>query len=747
MRSLILLLAVASVANADALSDIVGPVTAYGTSPWTYYDSAEEGNAVDIATAALANTPRLGSVLSCTGDLTSIGPPIITATCASEAAPVVISAATSANPVVLTLASTAPAYLVVGGIVTISGATGCTSLNGDMYISAVSGTSVTVRATYSWWTGCIGTPYTASSGQVNDQLVIGWNSVEGAGAGRWWINAVSVSGTTITGVGNLFNTTTGAQTGVTLYHCTQCSGDTAKYQQGWWGGGNVEVDNSWNFYDAGLALYQRWRRSGVSADLTTFRDYVDLWWTWPINSGGRENIYAPRNISFVSQYVRALDGQSQRFPGLYAMVKNNYDFNNIINPTTSDTRESGYMLIFLAVGARADPDDTRHASYCLMLSTIAQHWLDIYSTSHGASLGFFLDKAGPYSLEADSFSPWRDMFRAQGFARAYDVLNDTTSEGCDDTALAADLLANLEITIPNAYSLGHDTVDRGIYYHVGSAAWGTDGGFTLGTGTVDVTTTTAVVGHGTNFTTAFSPCDGSKFISVEDPVGNRFPYRVTACADDTHLTIAAAWGTQCTWGYAGIPGTLTQNCPGTESGKSYLIVQEAWGCNSTATDCIGSTGDINSNRDMLWIMGWMYKTTADAQYKTMGDENMAVSSGGPGDGPGGSAACAGPNCSDTETDYIIALHGCGFASGVPCNSASNHTCKETNGQCEDPNPCPTTGCFSSNVYVDLRSKRYAQMSGIGGADNYLSWRLGGASSTGVSSISGKIQFSGKVVIY
>jgi hypothetical protein len=46
----------------QAISAIVGPVIAFGSSPWPWYDQAAKGNADDISSVALAHKPVLGSM-------------------------------------------------------------------------------------------------------------------------------------------------------------------------------------------------------------------------------------------------------------------------------------------------------------------------------------------------------------------------------------------------------------------------------------------------------------------------------------------------------------------------------------------------------------------------------------------------------------------------------------------------------------------------------------------------------------
>jgi hypothetical protein len=511
---------------------------------------------------------------------------------------------------------------------------------------------------------------------------------------------------------------------LTVYHCLRCDGDTPHYGIGSWGFAGA-WDNGYNFYDMGMALYRLYLRTGTTAYLTAFRNTTDIWFKWALKSAGYENVGTPRAASILSQFVRMLDPgdpQPQRFAPMYTMIQNNFTFHNQVFPDGFDNREPGYMLLFAAAGSIADPDATRHAAYCTMTSDAANLWITSYAAN--GSLHYFPEKPGPYPYTTGGVSPWRQFATFQGLALAYDSFADTSAAGCNNTTLATNILNLLKDTVPWAYTLGHDSVTRGIYYDVNFVANGLNGRDVLGPqhGTVDVTLDSpSVVGHSSQFLTDYN-CNGTDYFGAETAPGSVWTHLVASCTDDTHLTLATNWGTQCVNSYA--TGSLIVICGVTATGQTpYKANPYSTSCNSDATNC-PTAGDINSDRDLVWIMGWMYKTTGLSAYQTYGNELLAVSSGGPASGPGAMDACSGPSCSSTETDYIQSLRGCAFINVVPCNSSNNNTCKVgTDGGCEDPNPCPTTGCFNQ-APVFYRSKRYAQMSGIGGADNSLSWLAG-----------------------
>ena len=75
----------------------------------------------------------------------------------------------------------------------------------------------------------------------------------------------------------------------------------------------------WNYYDVGIALYRLYYRTGNNAYLTqaqAIRRY-----SLAMDAGSRLQLSVyPRAASMVSQFFRALDGHSERLPGLYLEV-------------------------------------------------------------------------------------------------------------------------------------------------------------------------------------------------------------------------------------------------------------------------------------------------------------------------------------------------------------------------------------------------------------------------------------------
>jgi hypothetical protein len=169
------------------------------------------------------------------------------------------------------------------------------------------------------------------------------------------------------------------------------------------------------------------------------------------------------------------------------------------------------------------------------------------------------------------------------------------------------------------------------------------------------------------------------------------------------LTLAMPWGSQTLTTDSVARGLgIYASISGANGQPYYQTSRSFTSCRNAATACWPSTGDRNNNRDLIWIHGWLYSVTHDIKYVTRGDEFFSASYGGPAGGPGTTGSCGGPACDGVETDYMAAIHACAVNPTLPCNGQTNYP--------------------SGNAFVFL-SKRWAQGSGIGGADNYLAWRL------------------------
>src|SRR5581483_9510197 len=508
----------------------------------------------------------------------------------------------------------------------------------------------------------------ASEFHAGDWAIVAWNGSDGPGTGRMPFIIGSIAGNVMTSSNQCgLPPNVSPATGLTVYHCgANCNQDTGNpvtYSYPWWG--LFSQGDGWNFYDTVLALYRYYLRTGNAADLATFRDYADTWWVWGLNQGGKI-INPPRAVSLVGQFVRALDGHPERLAPLYNMIKTNYDANLFtgaqLNPndpkTGFDNREMGYMTLFVAVGARADADPARHAWYCSTLQSDVNKWI-LYQRPEG----YWMEKSTVFPYRLPSVSPWRMFAVVQALARAYDVLNDTTAAGCNNTALAAATLTAVTKAADFIYNYGRAS-NRGLYYDVMGPNVGLVASPGTGTVSVSLASPLAVTGSGTSFTTQLGV---GKYIGIQHLDGETYTHRVASILDNTHLLLDASqpWGN---------PGGGAAGPTGDAVNERFVITDPApTNCNGTAPTCFANlgnatdgtiAGDRNSARDGIWIQGWVYKTTGNPIYKAHGDELFSASYGGPAGGPGynfpnNPGACGGPACDGIETDYMAAIHGCG----------------------------------------------------------------------------------------
>lgn len=552
----------------------------------------------------------------------------------------------------------------------------------------------------------------ASEFSPGDWAIVAWDATDGAGTGRFLFTVASVTGGTVLHDTHCsYPPNMSDQTGLTVYHAGPGAplddGSPKTRGFGWWL--PYSNNNPWYFYDTGLGLYTHADRSGDAGELAQARDFVDTAWQWSLNQGG---LYfdPPRSASLTSQFIRALDGKSERFAPIYTMIMSYltaYFPLSYVSYPRWDSREDGYVIMFLAEGAIADPDATRHASYCSTLHDYVSAALTLQQPE-----GYWADKSLQYAYRLPGTSPWRQFAVFRALAFSYDAFNDTSSAGCNDTALASTILTAAENLQAFMYNYAYDPVNRGTYYDV---QYPNDGQNTpAGPGTVSATlTSSVVVGDAfTTFLTTFAP---GKFIGIQDPTsGNTWTYEVASIADDHTMTLTSNYS-DGGGGLAG-PSANAVNYNYVESDPSNT------NCNGVASHCHTDTGTGNNpdgslkgsreySVETIWGYGWLYKTTGNAIWKTRGDEVFSATYGGPANGPGynypGSAgACGGPGCDGYEGEFVFTLKACAVSPTVPCDA---------------PNNLSPPLCYNGATCV--LGKWYGQRAGIGGADNYLAWRL------------------------
>ena len=515
-------------------------------------------------------------------------------------------------------------------------------------------------------------------------VAVAWNSIDGAGTGRLLCPISSVTSSTIVCSENFSEP---SFSGMTAYLLPPPDSNGCDFQC--WTTENPSV--TWNYYDVAIGLYRLYYRTGNATYQTQARAYADIQWQWVIDHGYRA--VSPRAGSMISQFFRALDGHSERLPGLYnwvSLVQGAW-----ANPAGSpniDNREAGYALWDIALGAKTDPDATRHAQYCSWLSTYTATWNSKQSADgswgeNEYALNYSYVSAPksfskPFVYET---SPWRLAIDIKALEAAYESLNDTTPQGCNNPSLATSTLTAITNAITWQNNIGRDTVNRGVFYEVNSQS--ADQGSIAAAGTVSINVgSTSLAGSGTNWITA-GYCDGTHFIGIQTP---RTVYKIASCASDTSAVLSVAFG---------IYGE-TSNV----TGSSYSVAPAAsTGCNSSAAYCFGATGDRNLTRTSCGAMAWLYSVTLNSTHKAWADECISATLGGPTAGLTSATnigatvlPCSGPACDGLVNDTAAAAANCGT----------------------QPAPC----AYGTYLYGNL-GKNFGEAFGAPGIDNALAWRL------------------------
>jgi hypothetical protein len=587
-------------------NNLLGPLIPYGASPWIFGDLAEKGTADNMAPAAIALTPTLGTQCPGTASWTQ-GTPTITTTA-------------------------------------------------DM-------------------TACLA---------GKNVVVLAWNSVDGPGTGRAQCPLGTVTSTIITCSENLFEPTS---SGVAAYNMPPAGPSGWDYTS--WTTENPSV--TWNYYGVDMGLDKLGYRTANAAYHTYAQQYQDITWQWTIDHGYR--FTSPRAAPLIGQVFRALEGHPERFPGLYNwMTKIQQLWADPTNSPAIDNREAGYAQWDISVLAKTDTDPTRHAQYCTWLGNYTAIWNSVQAADGSwPEEEYALNPSyvsAPKAFTAPFLfpgAPWREAINVKAMESAYESLNDTSSQGCNNPTLAAATLTAITNAVTWQNNYGRDTSNRGIYYEVNSQSDDQDTVYP-GTGTISCTlTSTACVGVGTNWKTA-GYCDGTHFIGFNTV---RNVYKISSCADDTHLVLTAAYG--------------LYSESGNLSASPIAFAPAAFtGCHSSATYCFGAGGDRNLTRTTCGAMGWLYSVTQNVTYKFWVDECISATLGGPTAGLTSAASipsfvlpCSGPACDGYVADTFTAAP-----------------------------PCPATPqCVNGGSLYGNLGKNFGEAFGAPGIDNALAWRL------------------------
>ena len=421
--------------------------------------------------------------------------------------------------------------------------------------------------------------------------------------------------------------------------------------------------NNWNYYDAVVAFYRLYARTGNTTYRDFARDLADRWWRWPYDGGRAWTtgngtwMLVPRVTAAMGLMLRAYDGKPEYWPGIVDQVTQQYGvwLNGYFpyQPASSigEVREQGYVSIYTILLALLHPNSGTRATWLANANSTFNYWKNNQRAWGGWD--WVLDPNQNYA-GAGNF-PWQG-FAVLHFLRLHHLItNDVNSANA------------LQSYVDYVIAEGVDSSNDGGFYE--------DGRFTFcphydneRTGTVTATNgSTAVTGSGTQFQSQYG-CNGTDTIGIQDSGGTRRGYTVASCSSQTAMTLATA--------YAGA----------TESGRRILryagagVTPPSW-CQIS----YGTTSDAKAAaRTLLNAMhgpiGWVYEKFGTSSYLTTGDRLFAqnLGLGGPGN------------------DGVVG-HYADVVSG---------------------------GTAPSFLALTYLSKEFAFGGGVGGAQSYLAHRLG-----------------------
>lgn len=545
------------------------------------------------------------------------------------------------------------------------------------------------------------------SGLTNTTIAIAWDTVDGPGTGRQIQGISNVASTTLTLFTNVFAP---SASGVTIYRMSDVP-DSHGLTYASWTLGCPAV--TWNYYDVAIGLYRLYYRTANTTYLTEARAYADIQWQWVIDHG--YNFPCPRAASMISQFFRAGEGHSERYPGLFNEVTNLVRLWG--DPSASpniDNRESGYTLWDIALGAKTDTDPTRHAQYCTWLNTFVPVWNSVQAADGSwPENEYALNPtfvSAPKTFTAPFLyqgAPWREAINVKAMEAAYESLNDTSAQGCKNPTLAVPTLTAITKAVTWQNNYGRDTSNRGIYYEVNSQS--NDQSTVIPSGTASINlTSTSLSGSGTNWNSA-GYCDGTHFIGFNS---TRTIYKIGSCASDTAATLTVAYG---------LYGEMSNL-----SASPIAVAPSATSmCHSSATWCYDGVGDRNLTRTVCGGMGWLYNQTLNSTYLAWTNECLSGQFGGPTSGLTSAAnigsftlPCSGPACDGLVPDTWAAAPNCNLVSPP---------------------------CIGGTFLYDNLGKNFGEAFGAPGIDNALAWRLTAASTTGGTIVGGKGSIGGHSV--
>lgn len=286
------------------------------------------------------------------------------------------------------------------------------------------------------------------------------------------------------------------------------------------------------------------------------------------------------------------------------------------------------------------------------------------------------------------------------FTRRFGPCNSTTSINISGTNYTVTACAS-DTSMTIGAAPGNGTYNFSQWYNPGTIAV-TNGSSTVTVGSGSTATTK------TGFQSFFAPCDGTTFIGILGATGaDNGVYQVTACADQTHLTISPAW--------SGANQT-------TQKDFVYSHLASTSCAPSIGTCETGAFGGLGLAHDWAVSFGQKYQWSSSATDRTNLEYQLGSLYSGPAAGP----AFVGPNSGPQST-----LGPSNFDNIIP-DCATTHNVQ----------PCVQFGRGDGlTTGIGVYAKPFGESTGSGNSRNAIADYLAGQGSA--SRKAGPIRFTGK----
>ena len=297
----------------------------------------------------------------------------------------------------------------------------------------------------------------------------------------------------------------------------------------------VNGSNNWNYYDAVVALYRAYYRTGYVRFQNAARSLADKWYTYPLD-GGRAwktgagyYMLAPRLQAITGLMLRANDGKPEYWDAITMIGEagNNwisgwYPWNHL--KEVGELREQGYVSLATVQIAILHPDAS-------VRSRFTNHALTQFTTywkpTQNLNGGWYFSLGANQNYYGLGTMPWQGAFTGTYLVALHRLTGNP------------EVLSSLKDYADFMAQFGIDPINDGGYYDSFYSFCPDNGAESQGS--ISVTAGSKVIaGNQTNFKGRFA-CNGGDGIAIQDSTGFRRFYTVASCASDSSLQISAPY--------------------------------------------------------------------------------------------------------------------------------------------------------------------------------------------------------------